>query len=101
MQRPFVCLALLLLAGCVIGPKPEDPALVDDTGADVALSHDVYDTVDGALDAPASDTSTGGADTAPPKADATTDGADASAEGGDATDATDGADAAADAPEAG
>ena len=102
-MRPFtVCLALLL-AGCTIGPKPEDP-LEADTGVahpDAGATTDAFDHADtqpADSMAPPSDTASGGIDSgADAKASDATDGATDATEAGDATSASDAAEAGADA----
>ncbi|MBK7400551.1 MAG: hypothetical protein IPJ34_30950 [Myxococcales bacterium] len=99
MKPSRLSLVLLLVAssavGCVIGPKPEDPApsLTADTGTDAGLDYDGSDLSDATTDSKAADTST---DATPPPADGADDakGEDGATDAGDAADATDAADAA-------
>ena len=110
MKPSRLPLLFLLVAssavGCVIGPKPEDPApsLTADAGTDAGLDYDGSDPSDATADSKAVDTST---DAAPPpsdgaddaKGDEGTDAADAAdADAADATDAADAVDALPDSP---
>ena len=103
MRTPLLCLALTLLVGCAIGPKPEDPLEADsgtfDPDGALALDAPKTDTAS----AP-SDTTASSSDTAGGSIDAASDGkdTDAGADGSpDADDARDASDAAPDAPEGG